>query len=440
MNTTYLSLSASIIVIAFLFFLKTKKISFGVRVLTAMLLGIAAGAIFKESAQVIAPVGKIFVGLVKMLVIPLVVTAIISSVTSLESLGQLKKIGFKTIALLLGTTAIATTIGIIIGNIMKLGAGIQFTKDASFQAREIPTFAKVITDMIPSNPIASMADGNIIPVIIFSLFIAVAIIIEGEKKPDTVKPVKDFINSFSKIMFRITKLVIKLAPYGVYGLMANISGKYGFATLIPLGKVIIAVYIGCLIQVGLVHSGLVAFAAKVSPIKFFKKIYPAQVVAFTTQSSYGTLPVTIKSLTNRVKISEKIASFVAAIGSTIGMNACGGLYPAIAAIFVARIFNIEMTIGDYALLVATTTFASIGIAGVPGTASIATTVVLSTLGLPVEGIAMLLGIDVVIDMARTATNVTGAAVTALLVAKSEGEFDRAAFDGNSKDELELNVL
>jgi Na+/H+-dicarboxylate symporter len=164
------------------------------------------------------------------------------------------------------------------------------------------------------------------------------------------------------------------------------------------------------------------------------------VVTFTTQSSYGTLPVTIKSLTNRVKISEKIASFVAPIGSTVGMNACGGLYPAIVAIFVAGIFNIEMSMGDYALLVATTTFASIGIAGVPGTASIAATVVLPTLGLPIEGIAMLLGIDVVIDMARTATNVTGAAVTALLVANSEREFDRAAFENDSKDELELNII
>lgn len=440
MNTTYISLLLSVIVLAFLYFLKTKKVSFGVRVLAAMLLGIAAGAVFKERAQVIAPLGKIFVGLIKMVVIPLVMTSIISSITSLESPAQLKKIGLKTIGLLLGTTAVATIIGIIIGKVMNLGAGIQFAKDASFQAREIPTFAKVLTDMVPSNPIASMADGNIIPVIVFSVFIAVSIVIEGGRKPETVKPVKDFINSFAQIMFRITKLVIKLAPYGVYGLMTNISGKYGLATLIPLGKVIIAVYIGCIIQVGIVHSGLVALAAKVSPIKFFKKIYPAQLVAFTTQSSYGTLPVTIKSLTDRVKISEKIASFAAPIGATVGMNACGGLYPAIVAVFVARIFNIQMSMGDYALLVATTTFASIGIAGVPGTASIAATVVLSTLGLPIEGLAMLLGIDVVIDMVRTATNVTGAAVTALLVANSEGEFDRAAFNNETKDGLELNIV
>lgn len=145
-------------------------------------------------------------------------------------------------------------------------------------------------------------------------------------------------------------------------------------------------------------------------------------------------------MTDRVKISEKIASFAAPIGATVGMNACGGLYPAIVAVFVARIFNIQMSMGDYALLVATTTFASIGIAGVPGTASIAATVVLSTLGLPIEGLAMLLGIDVVIDMVRTATNVTGAAVTALLVANSEGEFDRAAFNNETKDGLELNIV
>jgi Na+/H+-dicarboxylate symporter len=323
---------------------------------------------------------------------------------------------------------------------MGVGSGIEFVKDASFKAREIPTFAKVLVDMVPTNPIAAMAEAKIIPVIVFSLFIAVAIVIEGSRKPETVKPFVDFINSFSKIMFRVTKMVIKLTPYGVLGLMASIAAENGLSTLLPLGKVIIAVYIGCLLQLVLVHGGLVAFVAKVNPVKFFKKVYPAQVVAFTTQSSYGTLPVTIKSLTNRVKISEKIASFVGPIGATIGMNACGGLYPAIVAVFVARMFNIELTMTHYIMLILATTLGSFGIAGVPGTASIAATVVLSTVGLPVEGLAMVLGVDVIIDMARTMTNVTGAMVTALLVADSEGEFDREAFNKDDVDELELNAV
>ncbi|MGY0373704.1 dicarboxylate/amino acid:cation symporter [Clostridium sp. JNZ J1-5] len=439
MNSNYVILIISLLLLVFLHFLKTKKVSFGNRVLIALVLGVAVGAIFKENAQIIEPIGLIFVRLIKMLVIPLVITAIISSITSLDSPEQLKSIGSKTIGLLLLTTAIATVIGAIVGLIIDPGAGVQFVKDSSFTVREIPSFTKVLLDMVPMNPVSEMADGKIIPVIIFSIFISVAIIIEGSKKPESVKPVKDFIDSFSKIMFRITKMVIKLTPYGVFGLMVSVSAKYGLSTLIPLGKVILAVYIACALHMIITYGSLLAFVAKVNPIRFFKKVYPAQVVAFTTRSSYGTLPVTLKALTDRVKISDKIASFAAPMGATVGMNACGGLYPAIVAIFVARVFNIELTMLHYIILVATTTLSSIGIAGVPGTASIATTVVLTSLGLPVEGIAMVLGVDVIIDMARTAVNVTGSSVVALLVANSEGEFDRKAFNSDIDDDLELNM-
>jgi uncharacterized protein len=434
-----MSLIVSIALIAFLYFLQKKKISFGNRVIFAMFLGVAFGAIFKKDALIIEPVGKTFVGLIKMVVMPLVISSIISSITSLDSADKLKKIGFKTIGILLGTTAVATIIGIAVGKVMDLGAGIELVKDATFKAKEIPTLTKVILDMVPSNPVASMAAGSIIPVIIFSMFIAIAIVVEGSRKPENVKAVKEFFNSFNKVMFRVTKMVIKLTPYGVFGLMSVMAAKNGIESLLPLGKVILAVYIACLIQLTVVHSGLVALVAKVSPIKFFKKIYPAQVVAFTTQSSYGTLPVTMKALTNRVKISENIASFAAPIGATIGMNACGGIYPAIVAIFVARVYNIDLTMTHYATLVATTTLASIGMAGVPGTASIAATVVLTSVGLPVEGLAMVLGIDAIIDMGRTATNVTGAAVAALITASTEGEFDRAGFNRDDVDELELGA-
>jgi Na+/H+-dicarboxylate symporter len=439
MNLTYIILITALILLAFLYFLKIKKVSFGNRVFIGMILGIAMGAIFKKEALIIEPIGLIFVRLIKMLVIPLVTTAIISSITALESTKQLKSIGFKTIGLLLLTTAIATVIGTITALVMNLGSGMEYIKDASFEAREIPSFSKVLLDMIPMNPVSEMAEGKIIPVIIFSIFIAVAIVIEGSRKPEVVKPVKDFINSFAQIMFRVTKMVIRLTPYGVFGLMVAVAAKYGLSTLIPLGKVILAVYIACALHVIITYGSLLTFVAKVNPMRFFKKIYPAQVVAFTTRSSYGTLPVTLKALTTRVKISEKIASFVAPMGATVGMNACGGLYPAIVAIFVARVFDIELTAMHYIILVATTTLSSIGIAGVPGTASIAATVVLSTLGLPVEGLAMVLGVDVVIDMARTAVNVTGASVVALLVADSENEFDREAFNSDLEDELELNV-
>jgi len=404
MNLTYVSFLAALPILGFIYFLKNKKINFGLRVLTAMILGIIFGAIFKKNVVFVEPIGKMFINLIKMLVIPLVVTSLISSITSFNNPEQFKKIGFKTIGLLILTTAIATVIGIFTGTAMDLGSGVNFTKDAAFKAREIPNFINVLLDMVPSNPIKEMADEKIIPIIIFSIFIAIAIVIEGSKKPEVVKPVKDLIDSFAQIMFRITNMVLQLTPYGVFGLMVSVSAKNGLSTLIPLAKVIIAMYIACVIHLIFVHGSLIAFVAKVNPITFFKKLSPALVVAFTTRSSYGTLPVTMKTLTERVKISDKIASFAAPLGASIGMNGGGGIYPALISIFVARIFNIHLSVNDYLLLVATTSFASIGIAGVPGAATIAATVVLSTLGLPIEGLAMVLGIDVIIDMIRTMTN------------------------------------
>ena len=437
MNLTYVSLLAAFPILGFIYFLKNTKISFGLRVLTSMVLGIAFGAIFKKNAVLIEPIGMTFIKLIKMLVIPLVVTSLISSITSFDNPEQFKKIGFKTIGLLILTTAIATIVGIFTATVMDLGSGIQFTKDAAFSAKEIPNFINVFLDMVPSNPIKEIADEKIIPIIVFSILIAIAIVIEGSKKPEVVKPVKDFIDSFAQIMFRLTNMVLQLTPYGVFSLMVSVSANNGLSTLIPLAKVIIAMYIASVIHLIFIHGSLIAFVAKVNPIIFFKKLSPALAVAFTTRSSYGTLPVTIETLTNKVKISEKISSFVAPLGASMGMNGGGGIYPALISIFVARIFNIHLDVSDYLLLVATTSFASIGIAGVPGAATIAATVVLSTLGLPIEGLAMLLGIDIVIDMIRTMTNVAGASVVALLVASSEDEFDKNAFNETKKDNLKL---
>ncbi|WBW95052.1 dicarboxylate/amino acid:cation symporter [Oceanirhabdus sp. W0125-5] len=439
MLLTYGSILVSIVIFVFLHNLNKKKVNFGVRVLISMFMGITMGAIFKNNILIIEPIGKIFVSLIKMVVIPLIVTSLISSITSLESPQQLKKIGLKTLVLLLSTTGIAAAIGILVANVMNLGNGIQFAKDTSFQVKEIPAFSKILIDMIPKNPLASMVEGKIIPVIIFSLFVSVGIIIEDSKKTEAIKPIKDFINSFAQVMFSITKIIINLAPYGVFALMSATAAKNGIATLIPLVKVIVAMYIASVLHMILTYGSLLTFVAKVNPIKFFKKLYPAQVVAFTTQSSYGTLPVTLKTLTNRLMISDKIASFVAPIGTNVGMNGGGGIYPAIVAIFVANVFKIELSFSHYLLLVTTTVIGSIGIAGVPGAATIASTVVLSNLGLPIEGLAMVLGIDVIMDMVRTMINVTGASVAAFLVANSEDEFDRVKFNNDDKENYNLKL-
>jgi Na+/H+-dicarboxylate symporter len=433
------SLLVSFVILAFLYFLKTKKVGFGTRVILAMLFGVTVGAIFQQDAVKVGTIGSIYVSLIKMIVMPLVVAMIITAVTSLSDPSQLKKIGVKTIALFLATTGIAAVIGILVALAIDPGAGVQFVKDDSFTAREIPEFDKVLLDLVPSNPVSEMANGKVIPVIIFSLFLAVAILIERARKPEKVQPVMDFLNSFAAIMFRVTKLVITLTPYGVYGLMTAMAAKYGFSSLLPLGEVIIAVYAACLLHFVITYGTLVTFVARVNPLRFLKKIYPVIAVAFTTRSSYATLPVNLEVITKRVKVSDRIASFVAPLGATINMNGCGGLYPAIVAIFVARVFNIDLAFTDYLLIVGSAMIASIGTAGVPGPATISTTVVLTSLGLPLEGFAMLLGIDAIVDMARTAINATGTTVSSLIIANSEGEFDREAFNNEEDEELETKV-
>ncbi len=436
MNLQYITLLVSAFIISILFFMKAKKINFGIRVLAAMIFGVAAGSILKSNALIIEPLGTIYVNLIKMLVIPLVMSSLISSITTLDNNDKLKRISLKSIGFLIATTVLATAIGLIVGKLMNLGSGMQFVKDTAFKAKEVPKFSAVIIDMFPVNPISDMANAKMIPVIIFSILVAVAINVEGNKQPQIVKPVKDLISSFSKIMFILTRMIIELTPYGVYGLMAPVAAKYGLVSLLPLGKFILAMYIGCLLHIALVHGTLIALIAKVNPVRFFKKISEALVVAFTTRSSYGTLPITIRVLTEKVKISDRIASFTASLGASIGMNGGGGVYPTLVAVFVAKLFNIELTFTHYVLLFVTAAISSIGIAGVPGAATISATVVLSSLGLPVEGLAMILGIDVVVDMIRTMTNVTGAAVASILVASTENELDVDAFNNNDvKKEL-----
>ena len=395
----------------------TNKFSFAT--LTALTLGVVLGIIFKENILFLDTVGKAYMSLIKMIVVPLVVTSLITSIVRLENLDTLKSIGLKTFTVLLGTTGAAALIGIIVASSLNLGQGLRFIGAENFKAREIPGFSKVLIDMLPSNPLAAIVENKIIPIVIFSMFIAIALVIEDNTNKEKAKPFKDFILSAYNVVLRITKMVLRIIPYGVFALIATAAAKNGMDTLMSLIWVILAVYIAAFLQFLFVYTPLISFVARMNPLKFFKGIFPAQVVAFTSQSSYGTLPVTIKSLVEGVGVSENIASFVAPLGSTIGLNGCGGFYPAIVAIFAANVFNVELTIYSYILIVLTAIISSIGIAGVPGSATMSTTVMLAALGLPIEALAMVIAVDSIIDMIRTATNVTGASVAALIVDQTE---------------------
>ncbi|WP_342437512.1 dicarboxylate/amino acid:cation symporter [Paenibacillus sp. FSL L8-0436] len=429
----------SIFVFGVLFLLARKRVGFGTRVIVALAIGLVVGILFQNlefDTKAITTFGSIYVSLIRMLVVPLVFVLVLNSIASLTNLEYLRKIGLKTFAWFLGTTGIASIIGLLVALLFNPGSGIQQDVPADFTAREIPTFSQVILDLVPSNPINEAAEGKVVPVLIFAIFLAVAIIKIGSKNAESVKPVRDLIQSLTLVLHQVVKFIIRLTPYGVFALIAGITARYGWETLQELGSVIITSYVALIIHFVLVFGGLVFFVAKVNPLRFFRKIYPTVAVAFSTRSSYAVLPVNLEVITKRLHVSPRIASFVAPLGASVNFNGCGGIWPAIVAVFTAQVFGIDLGLTDYILLVFVSIISSIGVAGVPGPAVISTTVVLTALGLPLEGIAIVAGVEALIDMGRTAVNATGTTVTALLVANSEGEFDRDAFN-NDNDEDEL---
>lgn len=442
LQTNWVSLVVSIVIIGLLYVLARKRVGFGTRVMLALGLGLVAGIFFnsfKLDYKSVSTIGTIYVNLIKMLVMPLVFVLVINSIAQLSSIGQLRKIGVKTISWFLFTTGIAAIIGLIVALIIDPGAGIEAAVPKDYKPRDIPTFSQVILELVPSNPISDAAGGKVVPVLIFAIFVAIAIIQVGSKKPDVVAPVKTLIQSLTQILHQVVKYVIRLTPYGVYALVGAMAARYGLETLAPLVKIITASYVALIIHFVLVFGGLVWLVAKVNPIKFFRKAYPTVAVAFTTRSSYATLPVNLEVITKRLRVSPRIASFVAPLGATMNFNGCGGIWPAIVAIFVAKVYNIQLGLSEYIVLILVAVISSIGVAGVPGPATISTTVVLTALGLPLEGMGLVIAVESVIDMGRTAVNATGTTVTSLLVANAEGEFDREAFDRDEEDPLDVSV-
>ncbi|HLT00226.1 MAG TPA: dicarboxylate/amino acid:cation symporter [Acholeplasma sp.] len=420
----------TVAIIAFLMFLGKKKLKFGLRVLLGMTLGLAVGFIFgpisttinNAPGSVVAtirPIGQLYLKLIQMVVVPLVFTAVIKSFTSLESTSALKRIGVKSLFWLLVTTTVAAAIGFGFASMVNLGSN--FNPEGTY-VKEITPIETVILNFFPNNIFTAFSGSVILPVITVALFISIAVIVENKRHPERTKPFVDFNNSLNTIMTRVTKFVISMTPYAVFSFMAYAVARSNYETLSEL-----ALYIGIMYGAMLFHflfvQMLLIRVMGINPIKWVQKFSPAMFVAFTTQSSYGTLPVTIESLTKRVGVSDKIANFVGPLSANIGMNACGGIFPAVVAVITANAYGINLGVADFILLLIVTTISAIGIAGVPGIATIAAAVVLSSLGLPIDGIALIVAVDPLIDMGRTMINVIGAGVAATMVAKREKELN-----------------
>ncbi|WP_273427955.1 dicarboxylate/amino acid:cation symporter [Marinobacter sp.] len=398
------------------------------KILIGMVLGVIVGAIMGPDAEVLKPIGTLFINAIKMLIVPLVFCSLVVGVTSMQDTRKMGRIGLKSVFLYLGTTAVAISIGLGLGTILTPGEGVNMVAEAAAPAaQEAPTLIQTLLNMVPKNPINALSSGNILQIIVFALGLGIALTLCGEKADPAVK----VFESMAEGMYKLTELVMKFAPYGIFGLMAWVAGKYGLDILMPLIKVIAAVYIGCIIHVLVSYTGLISVLGRLSPVPYLKGLINPASVAFTTTSSSGTLPATIKAAREELGVSKGISSFVLPLGATINMDGTA-LYQGVCALFVAQAFGVDLAFSDYLLIIMTSTLASIGTAGVPGAGLIMLSLVLTTVGLPMEGLAIVAGIDRILDMARTSVNVCGDLMVATLVGRSENELDHSIYNKEAR--------
>ncbi|MEH6628983.1 MAG: dicarboxylate/amino acid:cation symporter [Motiliproteus sp.] len=396
------------------------------KIIVGLVAGVIVGAIMGPDAEVLKPLGTLFIHAIKMLIVPLVFCSLIVGVTSMQDTTKMGRVGIKAMVLYLGTTAVAIAIGMALALIFTPGEGIEMTTSAAPVAKDAPELVQTLLNLVPKNPVSAMAAGNILQIIVFALGLGIALNLCGEK----AEPVIKLFDGMAEGMYKLTELVMKFAPYGVFGLMAWVAGKYGMDLLLPLAKVIAVVYLGSLIQVGVVYTGLITIVGRLNPLRYLKGLVNPAAVAFTTTSSSGTLPATIKASRESHGVSKGISSFVLPMGATINMDGTA-IYQGVTALFIAQAFGIDLAAGDYLVIMLTATLASIGSAGVPGAGLIMLSLVLTSVGLPLEGVAIIAGIDRILDMARTTTNVCGDMMVCALVGKSEDELDERIYNSES---------
>ena len=376
-------------------------------------LSLEAGRAYTILADYIKPVGDVFLNLLKFIVIPIVLLSIICGIINLTDIKQVWSIGIKTIVFYLITTCIALIIGVTIASLFKNTFPILETSNLSYQAKEAKNIMQVIADFFPTNIISPLLNSNMLQIIVIAIFVGFAIILTGEK----AKPFIAVLVSANDVFIEIMDMIIKFSPIGVFCLISPVVASNGPEILGSLAKIIGIAYLSYAIHCGITYSTMTAIFAKVSPAKFFKGVAPAAILAFSTCSSVGTLPVSIKC-TEELGAKKEIASFTLPLGATINMDGTA-IYQAVCTVFIAQCYGINLSLSQLATVVITATIASIGTAGVAGAGVVMLAMVLQAVGLPVEGIALVLGIDRIFDMGRTVVNITGDCACALSVSALE---------------------
>ncbi|HDR7632122.1 TPA: dicarboxylate/amino acid:cation symporter [Bacillus mycoides] len=384
-------------------------------------LNLAAPSIFEPLNQyAFNPLGQLFIRLIKMLVVPVVFISIVLWAAGLGDPKQLGRIGLKSISFFLVTTAVAISIAVTFALIIKRGAGGNFKTDGlKYEGAKTETsFVDTLLNIVPDNPAKAMADGNMLQIIAFAALIGLGLAVLG--KP--VQGVHSLLEQGNELMMYLVNLVMKLAPIGTFELLASSVGKMGLAGVVAMFKYMIVVMLVLIIHGVFVYGGLLKVLAKESIIRFFKHFGPVMAIGFSTSSSNASLPFAMKTAQEKLGVPKAISSFVQPLGATINMDGTA-IMQGVATVFIAQVYGVELTLPQLAMVVLTAVLASIGTAGVPGVGLVMLTMVLNQVNLPVEGIALIIGIDRILDMSRTAVNISGDAICAMIVAKSEEKYN-----------------
>jgi len=421
------------------------------RILIAMVAGILLGSLFSimlssvnlaESYRVVVNdwlidgvfdvVGRIFIASLKLLVVPLVLVSLICGASALGDSARMGPIALKTIAFYLATTAMAVTVALLVAVAISPGSGVELVGEADFAVAKAPPLADVLVGIVPSNPVQAMAEGNMLQIIVFALLFGYAISHAGESG----RRIASFFSDTEAVIMKMVLILMHFAPYGVFALLAKLFAEMGIGAIMDLAAYFFTV-LGVLLFHGLVnYSLLLKFLAGVSPRVMLVKMRPVWAFAFSTASSGATLPVTMRTVERRLGVHNSVAGFTVPLGATINMDGTA-IMQGVATVFIAQVYGVELSMAAYLTVILTATLASIGTAGVPGVGLITLALVLEQAGLPVEGVALIIGVDRLLDMVRTMVNVTGDATVAVIVGKSENQLDEAVFNDPRAD-LESN--
>ncbi|MCM3657950.1 dicarboxylate/amino acid:cation symporter [Agromyces mediolanus] len=433
----WLALAATGVVAALfvgLFLLRRRGAGFTLLTVVALVVGVAAGLAFQGHLAYVDVIGTIYINVITAFVAPLVVVSVLSSVTSLGSIAKLRTIGLSSVFWLLLTNllAILLTLGLALATGVGRGAQLELAGvDGDSLTGLLRPLDQVIVGLFPSNLANDLGANNLIGLILFAILIAVSYLLVADRKPEKVRAFKELVDATRRVFFKAVGFIIALTPYAVLALVASTTStavaRLETATAL-LGVLVIAL-VACFVDAYLVNGVLVRVFADLNPFRFFRLITPPQYTAFTTQSSLGTLPLTIATLTRRVGVSPEVAGFTAPIGTTIGMPGCAGIWPTLVAVFSVQALGIQYTPLDYVVLVVLGLLVSLGTAGVPGTAIITATAVLTAVGLPIEVLVLLIPISAVAGTASTMANVTAAATASAIVARRAGALDDETFAG-----------